>query len=61
MDWQLITQIVSQIGFPIFVAVYVLVRMETVLSELKETVDKNTLILEKILQYFLEGRDRKDG
>lgn len=60
MDLDTILGIVSQVGFPIFVAIYVLVRMETVLRELKDSVDKNTILLEKIFEYFLrEGR--KDG
>ncbi len=61
MDWQLITQIIAQVGFPIFVAIYVLVRMESVLQQLKDSVDKNTVILEKILQYFIEGGGKKSG
>jgi len=60
LDWQLITQIIAQVGFPIFVAIYVLVRMETVLQQLKDSVDKNTVILEKILQYFIEGGGKKN-
>ena len=61
MDINVIAQIISQVGFPIFVAVYVIVRMEAVLSELKESVDSNTIILEKIFQYFLKEGGIKSG
>ena len=61
MDLNVIAQIISQVGFPIFVAVYVIVRMEAVLSELKESVDKNTVILEKIFEYFIKGGGIKSG
>ncbi|MEM2149852.1 MAG: YvrJ family protein [Nitrososphaerota archaeon] len=61
MDLDTILSIISQVGFPIFVAVYVLVRMETVLRELKDSVDRNTVILEKIFEYFLKGGSNKNG
>ena len=61
MDINLIAQFISQVGFPIFVAVYVMVRMEKVLSDIKESLDRNTVILEKVFQYFLDERRRKDG
>jgi len=61
MDIQDIAGIVSQVGFPIFVAVYVMIRMEKLLSEIKESLDRNNTILEKILVYFLERREREDG
>lgn len=61
MDLDTILSIISQVGFPIFVAVYVLVRMETVLRELKDSVDRNTVILEKIFEYFLKGGSNRNG
>lgn len=61
MDINLIAQFISQVGFPIFVAVYVMVRMEKVLSEIKESLDRNTVILEKVFQYFLDERRRDDA
>ena len=61
MDINLIAQFISQVGFPIFVAVYVMVRMEKVLSEIKESLDRNTVILEKVFQYFLDERRREDA
>lgn len=61
MDLTTIAQLISQLGFPIFVAVYVLIRMETVLRELKDSVDRNTVILEKIFEYFLKEGRSKNG
>jgi hypothetical protein len=61
MDINVIAQFISQVGFPIFVAVYVMVRMEKVLSEIKESLDRNTVILEKVFQYFLDERRREDA
>jgi len=61
LDFNLIAQFISQVGFPIFVAVYVMVRMEKVLSEIKESLDRNTIILEKVFQYFLDERRREDA
>lgn len=60
MDLDTIVRIISQLGFPIFVAIYVLVRMETVLAQLKDAVDRNTVILEKIFEYFLK-EGKKNG
>jgi len=61
LDINVIAQFISQVGFPIFVAVYVMVRMEKVLSEIKESLDRNTVILEKVFQYFLDERRRDDA
>jgi hypothetical protein len=61
LDINLIAQFISQVGFPIFVAVYVMVRMEKVLSDIKESLDRNTVILEKVFQYFLDERRREDA
>lgn len=60
MDLTTITQVIGQLGFPIFVAVYVMVRMEKILAEIKETMDKNNTLLEKIFDYFIEGRDKNN-
>jgi hypothetical protein len=61
LDINLIAQFISQVGFPIFVAVYVMVRMEKVLSDIKESLDRNTVILEKVFQYFLDERRKEDA
>ena len=61
MDINLIAQFISQVGFPIFVAVYVMVRMEKVLSDIKESLDRNTVILEKVFQYFIDERRKEDA
>lgn len=60
MDINVISQLIAQLGFPIFVAVYVMVRMEKILAEIKETLDKNNTLLEKIFDYFIERRDSND-
>jgi hypothetical protein len=61
LDINLIAQFISQVGFPIFVAVYVMVRMEKVLSDIKESLDRNTVILEKVFQYFIDERRKEDA
>lgn len=37
MDW---IQVVSELGFPIAIAIYLLVRIEKTLIDLKETIDQ---------------------
>lgn len=60
MAINVISQLIAQLGFPIFVAVYMMVRMEKILAEIKETLDKNNTLLEKIFEYFIERRDSND-
>lgn len=40
--------LIGQFGFPMVVAVYLLVRMENTIKSLGETITRNTLVLTKI-------------
>ena len=42
-----ITQFIGQVGFPIFVAVYVLMRLEPTINKLNDTVSILTIITAK--------------
>lgn len=42
-----IAQFISQVGFPIFVAVYVLMRLEPTIHRLNETIRMQTVIIAK--------------
>ena len=42
-----IAAFISQVGFPIFVAVYVLMRLESTINKLNETVSVLTIITAK--------------
>ena len=42
-----ITQFIGQVGFPIFVAVYVLIRLEPTINKLNDTVKVLTIITAK--------------
>lgn len=60
MELNEIVSIISQVGFPIFVAVYLMWRMETTLNELKQVIEKNNFILEIIFQFVKEVK-KDDG
>jgi predicted transcriptional regulator len=59
MDIQLIGQIISSLGFPIFVAIYLLNREDKTLEELKEVINQNTLTIQRLLDKL--GKDGKEG
>lgn len=40
-------QFIGQVGFPIFVAVYVLMRLEPTINKLNETIRMQTVIIAK--------------
>ena len=42
-----ITQFIGQVGFPIFVAVYVLMRLEPTINKLNDTISVLTIITAK--------------
>jgi len=41
-------EIISNVGFPIFVALYMMIRMEKATKEHTEAINKMTLILERL-------------
>lgn len=61
MDFDTVVSIISQVGFPIFVAIYVLVRLESTLNQLKDAIDKNTVLLEKVFEYFIQKGGKGDA
>lgn len=41
-------EIICNVGFPIFVAFYMIVRMDKLQREHTEAINKNTLVMEKL-------------
>ena len=50
------TQAISSVGFPIFIAVYVLMRLEPTINKLNSTIAKQTILIAK-----LSGIDYNDA
>lgn len=50
MDYTILKDLVQSIGFPIFVAVYLLVEFKKTIGKLEETIAKNTEVLAKICE-----------
>ena len=42
------TQAISTVGFPIFIAVYVLMRLEPTINKLNSTIAQQTLLIAKL-------------
>jgi len=59
MDIQLIGQLISSLGFPIFIAIYLLNREDKTLEELKEVINQNTLAIQRLLDKL--EKDSKEG
>lgn len=41
--------LISNVGFPIFIAVYLVYQQQRTLDELRETIENNTLTMNKLL------------
>jgi predicted transcriptional regulator len=54
MDIQMITQLVSNLGFPIFIVIYLLNREDKTLEKLTEVINQNTLAIQKLLNKLEE-------
>jgi len=54
MDIQLIGQLISSLGFPMFIAIYLLNREDKTLEELKEVINQNTLAIQRLLDKLEE-------
>ena len=50
------SQIISSVGFPIFIAVYVLMRLEPTINKLNSTIAQQTVLIAK-----LSGMDYNDA
>lgn len=42
------TQAISTVGFPIFIAVYVLIRLEPTINKLNSTIAQQTVLIAKL-------------
>ena len=42
------TQVISTVGFPIFIAVYVLMRLEPTINKLNSTIAQQTVLIAKL-------------
>lgn len=52
MDWQAISQLISTVGFPIAVCVYMAWDRNTSQKEMKQALDNNTVALTQILEHM---------
>jgi hypothetical protein len=59
MDIQLAMQLISSLGFPIFIAIYLLNREDKTLEKLTEVINQNTLAIQKLLDKL--EKDNKEG
>lgn len=44
-----IVNVISSVGFPIAVAVYMLYRESTVIKQMTDTINNNTTVIEKLM------------
>ena len=60
---EVIFQEISTVGFPIFIAVYVLMRLEPTISNLNATIAKQTVLIAKLsgIDYNEAMKDFKGG
>jgi hypothetical protein len=59
MDIQLAMQLISSLGFPIFIAIYLLNREDKTLEKLTEVINQNTLAIQRLLDKL--EKDSKEG
>jgi len=59
MDIQLAMQLISSLGFPIFIAIYLLNREDKTINQLTEVINQNTLAIQKLLDKL--EKDSKGG
>jgi predicted transcriptional regulator len=59
MDIQLAMQLISSLGFPIFIAVYLLNREDKTIDKLAEVINQNTLAIQKLVDKL--EKDNKEG
>ena len=57
------TQAISTVGFPIFIAVYVLMRLEPTINSLNSTIAQQTVLIAKLsgIDYNETMKDFKGG
>lgn len=60
MDFNTIIQAVGSVGFPIVITIILLWYMKGELSELRKTVENNTLTMQKLLDHLTPVRIHED-
>ena len=57
------TQVISTVGFPIFITVYVLMRLEPTINKLNSTIAQQTVLIAKLsgIDYNEAMKDFKGG
>lgn len=50
MDWNLLQQLISSLGFPIFIAIYLLWKEDKTIGELKDVINQNTIAIQKLIE-----------
>ena len=60
---EVVFQGISTVGFPIFIAVYVLMRLEPTINKLNSTIAQQTVLIEKLsgIGYNEAMKDFKGG
>ena len=53
MDFEIVTNIITQIGFPIFVAVYLLFMFRDFMDKMKEEMALNRTALQELQKYIV--------
>lgn len=57
MEIEVLTQMISSIGFPIAMCIYMMYSNNKTIKELTTTIADNTSVMNKILEHFREGDD----
>ena len=55
MDVNAIMQAVGSVGFPIVCCLYLITTMQAELKELRETINNNTLVIQKLIDRMGEN------
>ena len=49
MDITVIAQLIGSVGFPICMSIYLIYFMQTVLKEMRKSIENNTLTMQKVI------------
>ena len=60
MDINSIATIVSSVGFPICMSIYLIYFMQTELKEMRKTIENNTITMQRIVDK-LDAEEKKDN
>ena len=59
MDVNAVVTIISTVGFPIAMSIYLIYFMQTELKEMRRTIENNTLTMQKIVDKLDEDNNDK--